>query len=637
MTEDLNRRWYEANTGQVITDVQRQVRHPALRWMAATLDGAVEASGAVFEAKFMLPWSFSEEAAAEKHMAQLQHNMWVVAARSAVLSVITGGGKWVEIKIHADPLYQHLIVTAERKFWRCVETGEPPRLFGVEPPKPRIEAVRIVDMSSSNAWAEFAAIFARTRPAYLEHEKAKAELKSLVPEDAQQAVGHGVRARRSKSGAITFELLKLRTAMQQSSSSIGSLAAALAKAQIELVNPEKSMVATIRTDGTGRGEQIFRYAPLSSGLDIVRKTLGKHEIAAVQATAIDHATGIVSVTTRLCHSSGEWIASDWPVCPLDDMASPKRMGAALTYARRYALFALVGIAGEDDLDAPDLNAPEPAEADNKTPPSNGGSRGGQKYWPQKKTQVKRAANKDFNSANPRLKAQLSAVLRDQLMSELKGVKSAEDAAIWARRILPAKNSLDAPDARQIEDAFQARLAVVQEATDRTDGLASAVMAAPKAEGAQESTRKSRPASIDKSDLPYPEPRRVRDRDHVRFVTKQPCLICGRRPADPHHLRFTQQRALGRKVSDEFTVPLCRGHHREAHRSGDEAAWWKEAGVDPTITARALWLKTHPLPTISGQTGAGAATALAAVATQEELITKAGPDDETKPITVADTK
>ena len=178
-TEDLNRRWYEANTGQVIADVQRQVRHPTLRWMGATLDGRVEATGAVFEAKFMLPWSFSEEAAAEKYMAQLQHNMWVVASRAAVLSVITGGGKWVEITTHADPLYQHLIVTAERKFWRCVESGEPPRLFGVEPPKPRIQAVRIVDMSGSNAWAEFAGIFARTRAAYLEHEQAKTELKSL--------------------------------------------------------------------------------------------------------------------------------------------------------------------------------------------------------------------------------------------------------------------------------------------------------------------------------------------------------------------------------------------------------------------------------------------------------------------------
>ena len=205
-TERLNRCWYQANTGRVVTHVQEWVRHPTLRWMAATLDGRI-GGGDVFEAKFMLPWSFSEEGAAEKYMPQLQHNMWVVAARSAVLSVITGGGKWVEIKTHADPLYQHLIVTAERKFWRCVESGEPPKLFGVEPPRPRIEALRIVDMSSSNAWAEFAAIFSRTRPAYLEHEQAKAELKSLVPDDAQQAIGHGVRAKRSKSGAISFDLV----------------------------------------------------------------------------------------------------------------------------------------------------------------------------------------------------------------------------------------------------------------------------------------------------------------------------------------------------------------------------------------------------------------------------------------------
>ena len=183
------------------------------------------------------------------------------------------------------------------------------------------------------------------------------------------------------------------------------------------------------------------------------------------------------------------------------------------------------------------------------------------------------------------------MLRDQLMSELKGVKSDEDAAIWARRILPAKNTLNCADAHQIEEAFQAKLAVVQEATDQPDGLASAVMAAPKAEQAQGSIRKSRPASIDKSHLPYPEPRRIRDRNHVRFVTKQPCLICGRSPADPHHLRFAQHHALGRKVSDEFTVPLCRGHHREVHRSGDEAAWWKKARIDPTVTARTLWLKT----------------------------------------------
>jgi predicted phage-related endonuclease len=206
-TEDLNRRWYEANTGQVIADIQKKVRHPALKWMAATLDGRVQGSGAVFEAKFMLPWSFSEEAAAEKYMPQLQHNMWVVAGRTAVLSIITGGGKWVEIVAHADPLYQHLIVTAERKFWRCVESGEQPQLFAVEPPKPRLEAVRIVDMTASNAWAEFAGIFTRTRAAHLEHEQARAELKRLMPEDAKEAIGHNVRAKRSKSGAVSFDLL----------------------------------------------------------------------------------------------------------------------------------------------------------------------------------------------------------------------------------------------------------------------------------------------------------------------------------------------------------------------------------------------------------------------------------------------
>jgi hypothetical protein len=417
-------------------------------------------------------------------------------------------------------------------------------------------------------------------------------------------------------------------AMQQSSSSIGSLAAALAKAQVELVNPEKSMVATIRADGKGAGEQIFRYVPLSSGLDIVRKTLGKHEIAAVQATTIDHAAGLISVTTRLCHSSGEWISSDWPVCSLDEMTSPKRMGAALTYARRYALFALVGIAGEDDLDAPDLNAPEPAEADHKKSSSNGGNRGGRQNWGQKKTQANRASNEDFNSANP-LKAQLSAVLRDQLMSELKGVNSGEDAAIWARRILPAKNALNYADARQIEDAFQARLAIVPNESGEPDRLSPTVMTAINSEQTQGSIRMPGSASVDKSHLPYPEPRRIRDRDHVRFVARQPCLICGRRPADPHHLRFTQQRALGRKVSDEFTVPLCRGHHREAHRSGDESGWWKAAGVDPTVTARALWLETHPLPTTADHKGSKRAASLSAADTGQSASTMGGSAGEVR--------
>ena len=209
MTEHLNRHWYERNTGQAIKDVQRRVNHPVVKWMAATLDGVVEATGAVFEAKFMLPWSFSEEGAAEKYMPQLQHNMWVTNATTSVLSVITGGGKWVEIAIAADSLYQHLLFTAEKKFWRCVESGEPPRLFGVEPPRPRIEAVRVVDMSSSNSWAEFAGLFRQTRTAFLQHENAKAELKGLMPEDAKEARGHGVRAKRSKSGAISFDLLEV--------------------------------------------------------------------------------------------------------------------------------------------------------------------------------------------------------------------------------------------------------------------------------------------------------------------------------------------------------------------------------------------------------------------------------------------
>jgi predicted phage-related endonuclease len=209
VTEALNRHWYERNTGLTVECVQHRLRHPVLRWMGATLDGIVAGSGAVFEAKFMLPWSFSEEAAAEKHIAQLQHNMWVTNSRLAALSVITGGGKWVEIKITADPLYQHLLLTAEKKFWRCVESGEAPRVFGVEPPRARIEAVRIVDMSSSNAWAEFSNVFRRSRDAYLEHENAKAELKGLMPDDAKEAIGHGVRANRSKSGAVSFDVVNM--------------------------------------------------------------------------------------------------------------------------------------------------------------------------------------------------------------------------------------------------------------------------------------------------------------------------------------------------------------------------------------------------------------------------------------------
>jgi len=208
VTEDLNRNWYERNTGRTVGDVQRLVKHSAIPWMAATLDGVVEGIGAVFEAKFMLPWSFSEEAAAEKYMAQVQHNMWVTHLRSAVLSIITGGGKWVEISIPMDPLYLTVLVSAEKKFWRCVQSGEPPHLINAEPPRPRIEAIRIVDMSSSNSWAELAALFRNTRSAFLDHERAKSELKALIPEDAKEAIGHGVRAKRSRSGAVSFDVLE---------------------------------------------------------------------------------------------------------------------------------------------------------------------------------------------------------------------------------------------------------------------------------------------------------------------------------------------------------------------------------------------------------------------------------------------
>jgi hypothetical protein len=385
--------------------------------------------------------------------------------------------------------------------------------------------------------------------------------------------------------------------MHRSSPSIASLASALAKAQAELVNPEKSLVATIR-DGSA-AERSFRYAPLSSGLDIVRKTLGQHEIATVQTTAIDQAAGTVNLTTVLAHASGEWIASDWPVCAIADMATPRRMGAALTYARRYALFTLVGIAGEDDVDAPDLLPPEQQTSKPSEPKGGGNSglNGGHLHAPQSPA-ARRNGKVQTNPAEPPLSPEASAVLRDRLLGEINELAGGDEAALWAHRSLAEKNKLTAADALCVEERFQARLASF--ATPDTDkpqragevAQPSTMQSSPPAE----LKNRSRSKGIDKSVLALPEPRRVRDRDHVRHVAKQPCLICGRQPSDPHHLRFTQSRALGRKVSDEFTVPLCRGHHREVHRCGDEAAWWRKAGLDPTVAARALWLETHPLPT-----------------------------------------
>jgi ERF superfamily len=387
--------------------------------------------------------------------------------------------------------------------------------------------------------------------------------------------------------------------MQHSSVSIGSLAAALARAQVELINPEKSMVATIRPEGRGAAEQIFRYAPLSDGLNIIRKTLGQHEIATVQSTSVDQTAGLIRLKTVLAHSSGEWISSDWPVCPLEDMASPKRMGAALTYARRYALFALVGIAGEDDLDAPDLHLSELVDArgaqavshHHRTRPNGGDGQLGEKLSAKPRTEPSPVR------ADSGLRRKLSAVLRDQLLCEVGTLDSAEGAAVWARRILPAKSTLHEADARQVEESFEAKLATINgqsntasvgdghdvrqaEPTDRD--VLPARIAAP-GQGAE---------AIDKSELAHPEPRRIRDKDHLKFVSTQPCLICGRTPADPHHLRFAQSRALGRKVSDEWVVALCRGHHREVHRHGDEHDWWAKTGVDPNVAARSLWLQSH---------------------------------------------
>jgi hypothetical protein len=417
--------------------------------------------------------------------------------------------------------------------------------------------------------------------------------------------------------------------VQRSSESIGTIAAALAKAQAQLINPEKTLVATIRSDEASRSERSFRYAPLSSGLDIVRKTLSQHEIATIQSTSLDEAVGIVRLSTVLAHASGEWIASDWPVCAISETATPHRMGAALTYARRYALFTLVGIAGEDDLDAPDLNAPTAPVSSTEKPGSKklGGLNGGQERSSQH-FRADRGAKAVTGHTKPLLDAEPSAALRDQLAVELRGINSAEEAANWAHRVLGAKNSLTAADAACVEEAFRAKLTIL--ATDAADG---SQMAQEKGRrhrrGRTDRGKKRRPRVIDKSVLAVPELRRVRDREHVRYVTRQSCLICGRRPSDAHHLRFAQNRALSRKVSDEFTVPLCRGHHREVHRSGDEAAWWEKTGIDPIVTARALWLETHPLLTVLDEVvvaGSGERNAR-----QGRRINKHGSNCETKPI------
>jgi hypothetical protein len=373
--------------------------------------------------------------------------------------------------------------------------------------------------------------------------------------------------------------------MHHASPTIGAIAAALAKAQTELSNPDKSLVATLPSRARAEAPRTFRYAPLSRGLEIVRTSLGRHEIALMQTTTIDDVAGLIRLVTVLAHASGEWISSDWPVCPISETASPHRLGAALTYARRYALFTLVGIAGEDDLDAPDLPDPgasaTPTEA--RAPQkSNGGPHERSSLTPRAR------AWKQAHNLEPTLDAPSSAASRDQMLHELEALSSKAQVTSWARAILKLKNVLTSADARVVEQAFQAKLASLTPGQSTENEFAEGQNA--NAEDAD------RPAPLAPA-LPAPRPPLVktvrrRDKQHLRFVCTQPCLVCGRVPSEPHHLRFSEPRALGRKVSDEFTVPLCRAHHRELHNRGNERAWWEALKIDPAPVAQQLWSATR---------------------------------------------
>jgi hypothetical protein len=396
-----------------------------------------------------------------------------------------------------------------------------------------------------------------------------------------------------------------------------------------------------------------RYASLSSGLDLVRKSLGRHEIATVQTTSIDEGAGLIRLTTTLAHSSGEWVSSDWPVCPVSETAAPHRMGAALTYARRYALFTLVGIAGEDDLDAPDLNGalPHPAGLDRPGPQVAAGDNVQIDAVVPASSSHAIAPAPDNGRRKPvrpprvLLTPEDSSALRERLTSELKGFTESDALTIWAQRILALKNQLTTPDALEVEAAFAAKLnefsddgvapldtpdaGVGVEINGNTEPAAATSSSGSDSEPilANEKRRLARKlngsrvpkrgAATSKNGsvggelsetaqepvTPLSKPLRLRDRDHLKFVSAQPCLACGRSPTDAHHLRFAQQRALGRKVSDEFTVPLCRTHHRELHQRGDELSWWQQLNVDPLLTAQHLWQQTRPkgipVPTSEG--------------------------------------
>ncbi len=376
--------------------------------------------------------------------------------------------------------------------------------------------------------------------------------------------------------------------MHRSSETIGTIAAALAKAQGELTNPEKSLTATIRSPFPREADRTFRYASLASGLDIVRKSLGQHEIATVQTTAIDPESGQIRLTTLLAHASGEWISSDWPVCPISETANPHRMGAALTYARRYALFALVGIAGEDDLDAPDLlDDPSPivqAPVDvghttsNHRKPFNG---------PVHKPRRPR----------PVLAAEPSAALRDQLVAEITSLANADELALWAHRRLSAKNTLTADDSRAVEAAYARVLGTLDPPHSDDPILNSSPNLQAVSEQVAHTTvvdgtsQGAEPLWV----TPLRKTARKRNKAHLAFVAAQPCLVCRRSPCDAHHLKFAQPRALGRKVSDEYTVPLCRDHHRDLHRHGNELGWWANLQIAAIEVARDLWLANKPDP------------------------------------------
>ena len=413
--------------------------------------------------------------------------------------------------------------------------------------------------------------------------------------------------------------------MQQSSETIGAIAAALARAQAQLTNPEKALIATIRASNPREKDQTFRYAALSSGLDIVRKALGGHEIATVQTTAIDKEAGLIRLTTTLAHSSGEWLSSEWPVCPIAETAAPRRMGAALTYARRYALFTLVGIAGEDDLDAPDLNlkAGAPKEGESKqgdaapaaieeaecTPEP--GERTISEFQPALRVPAddgpavrgaKRREDAEPRPIRPALSAEESARLRDQLIAGLIELQSSDEAADWVHKNLAVKNTLTVADADSVEASFRDRVAKLDASSagaERQIDSAKDESVAPS--GGQvfaATTDASTAAPIIVPQRPAGRRRcvaakaiRLRDKEHCQYVTTQPCLVCGRTPSEAHHVRFAQPRALGRKVSDEYTVPVCRLHHRELHRYGDEASWWVGVNVDPLAVALELWRRS----------------------------------------------